>query len=72
MSIVSVNTNAAVYTTRRDQFRTIVQFWGPILKQYFRQRPAVQEAWREQDPFLDDLLRFVDRVNEEDEEITDV
>lgn len=73
MATVTVNTQAPAYQNRRNQFRDIVQFWGPILKEYFNSRTEVKEVWRANDPFLDELLRFAERVAiEKDEGITDV
>jgi hypothetical protein len=73
MADIIIDTSAPAYTTRHAQFQQIVQFWGPILKEYFNQRLEAREAWRENDPFLNDLLRFAERVAiEKDEGITDV
>jgi hypothetical protein len=73
MADIIIDTSAPAYTTRHTEFRQIVQFWGPILKEYFNSRQEMKEAWRANDPFLNDLLRFAERVAiEKDEGITDV
>jgi len=64
MANTIVDTTAPAYTTRRSQFTDIVSFYRPHLRKYHLLRdPVMQEAWRQADPFLDDLLRFSDAVS---------
>lgn len=63
MANITVNTQSAAYQNRHADFIAIVQFWRPLLKEYFR-TPAPQAAlWRAADPFLNDLLRFCEAVD---------
>jgi hypothetical protein len=59
---VTVNTSAPAYTTRHQQFQEIVTFWKPILQVYAQLEGEERDAWRENDPFLNDLIRFTEKV----------
>lgn len=63
MSDINIDTTAPAYTTRHSQFQSIVVFWRPIIKVWLKLDPEQQQAWRDNDPFLDDLLRFVEVVS---------
>jgi len=63
MPDLTVDTGAQAYTRRRGQFADIVGFWGPRLKLYFQLDADSKVAWRAQDPFLDDILRFNEKVS---------
>lgn len=62
MANITVNTQAAAYINRHDQFRTIVAFWKPLLIEYFKMDGEQRRAWRQNDPFLADLVRFAKAV----------
>lgn len=66
--IVNINTSSAGYTTRRNQFADIVAFWRPHLITFFQLSKEQRQAWRNADPFIDDILRFVKAVVDEREE----
>jgi hypothetical protein len=70
MADVSVNTEAVAYKNRHNQFRAVVGFWIPVIQEYFTKTEDVREEWRQNDPFLRDLLRFVREVEEESKEMT--
>ncbi len=62
MASVSVNTQAAAYQTRHQQFRDIAAYWVPVLAVYAKLGEDERKAWRDSDPFLNDLLRFTKKV----------
>ena len=62
MANINVNTQAAGYINAHQKFRDIVTFWKPLLIEYFKMSPEQREAWRQNDPFLADILRFVRAV----------
>lgn len=68
MADVTVNTQSVAYQNRRTQFQQIVSFWRPLLIAYFKSDKELRAAWRENDPFLNDLLRFTEAVNRFDSE----
>ena len=60
-----IDTTDPNYQTRRTQFNQIVTFYGPILRDYYALRsPEAKQAWRQRDPFLQDILDFVRKNNE--------
>ena len=65
MADLTFDTTAPAYTTRRTQFADIVQFWNPRLELYVQLTPAQQQQWRDQDPFLDDIIRWVEKITNE-------
>ena len=61
MPQLQVDTQSAAYQTRHQQFQDIVSFWMPQLRKYRRLPPAMRQAWRDNDPFLNDMLRLKER-----------
>jgi hypothetical protein len=64
MANIVVNTQSAAYQNRHQQFKDIVVFWRPLILAWIKSPEEVRDAWRENDPFLNDLLRFVEAVAE--------
>lgn len=62
MANITVNTQSAAYLNRHQQFKDIVTFWKPLLIEYFRMDEEQQAAWRQNDPFLADILKLVRAV----------
>ena len=69
MANTSINTTSQAYTKNHQAFKDIVAFWRPYLVQYFKETPERQQAFRENVVFFDDILRFVEKVNEQDETV---
>lgn len=66
MADLTVDTTSPAYTTRHTQFTDIVGFYGPRLRVYFALKDAEgQKAWRQQDPFLHDILEFARKIEKE-------
>jgi hypothetical protein len=66
MADLTVDITAQAYTKRRNDFADIVSFYRPHLRAWHKLKDtAMQDAWRQADPFLDDLLRFARAVNSE-------
>lgn len=68
MADINVDTQSAAYLNRHTQFQEIVSFWRPKILQYFSLEEDQQQAWRDNDPFLNDLLRFSEAVSKIDRE----
>ena len=68
MANTSINTQSQVYIDKHAEFISIVQFWKPYLIQYFKETPERQQAFRDNIGFFDDVLRFVEAVNKQEEE----
>jgi hypothetical protein len=68
MANVNVNTQSAGYITQHANFVAIVTFWKPLLIEFFKLDRDQRQAWRQNDPFLNDILRFVQAVVEERED----
>ena len=62
MSDLTVDTTLPAYSTRRQQFAEIVGFYGPRLKFYFQLSTDDQKTWRQDDPFLRDILDFSRKI----------
>ena len=62
MTDLAVDTTAPAYATRRGQFADIVGFYGPRLKFYFQLSAEDRKEWRQNDPFLRDILRFARKI----------
>lgn len=71
MADINIDTSAAGYQTRLTQFNQIVQFWKPLLKEYFDMNEEQQQAWRDNDPFLNNILRFCEAVEKRSEKDLD-
>ena len=69
MANTSINTTSQAYQDYHQAFQDIVVFWRPYLVQYFKETPERQQAFRDNIVFFDDLLRFVEKVNEQDETV---
>ena len=67
MANTSINTQSQAYQDRQADFTAIVQFWKPYLIQYFKETPERQQAFRNNITFFDDILRFVEAVNDQEE-----
>ena len=64
MANVSINTQSQQYQSRRAEFLQVLAFWRANLNNYQGMTPAQKAAWRAADPFLDELLTFVEEVYE--------
>ena len=62
MADLAVDTTAPAYATRRQQFSDIVGFYGPRLKFYFQLSSDDKREWRQNDPFLRDILDFSRKI----------
>jgi hypothetical protein len=64
MTDLTIDTTTQAYIDRRADFADIVQFYKPHLRAWHKLGDvAMQDAWRQADPFLDDLLRFAYTVS---------
>lgn len=63
MATVNINTTSPGYLQRHQEFRDIVQFWIPHLRVYAQLGEDERAAWRAADPFLNDIVRFVNKVH---------
>jgi hypothetical protein len=61
--IIDIDTQAQAYKGRHTDFTSIVAFWKPHLIEYLKMNAAQQEAWRASDPFLNDILLFIEKFN---------
>jgi hypothetical protein len=68
MANTSINTQSQAYQDYHADFTAIVQFWKPYLIQYFKETPERQQAFRDNIVFFDDLLKFVEAVNDQQEQ----
>ena len=68
MANTTIDTTSQAYIRRHEDFVAIVSFWRPYLIQYFKETPERQQAFRDNIVFFDDLLRFVEAVNNAEEE----
>lgn len=62
MANINIDTSAPAYTTRFTQYNEIMQFWKPNLIEYFKMTPEQQQAWRDNDPFLNRILTVTEAI----------
>lgn len=65
----TINTQSAGYQQHLQNLRDIVSFYSPKLRCYFQMTEAQQQAWRQRDPILRELLDFARKTNEHDESV---
>lgn len=63
MPNVTIDTTVQAYTRRHTDFQSIVTFWKPYLIDYLKMNKEQRAAWRAADPFLNDILRFIEKFN---------
>jgi hypothetical protein len=68
MADLTVDITAQAYTKRHNDFADIVSFWNPRLKLYFQLTSVQRQEWRDQDPFLDDIMRWHERIRDKKHE----
>ncbi len=62
MAQITVNTQSAAYANRHNQFRDIVSYWRPLIRQWIKSDQETRQIWRDNDPFLHDILRFYEAI----------
>jgi hypothetical protein len=67
---LSVNTQTQAYADRLAEFRAIRSFYGPRLRFYFTLSEEQKAEWRSRDVFLDELLRFAEKVQGAKQDVT--
>ena len=63
MANINIDTNAQAYTSRLTQYNEIMSFWKPNLIEYFKMTSEQQQAWRDNDPFLDRILTVTEAIS---------
>lgn len=65
---LTIDTTSPGYTTRRQEWTDAVNYIKPAIRQWFRMNQASQEEWLPLDPFLQDVFKLVDAVNQRETE----
>ena len=68
MADIFFDKQTTAYDIRRQQFTEIVGFYGPVLGAYLKEDAERQQAMRQHDIFLRDILEFIRKFNENDTE----
>jgi hypothetical protein len=65
MADLNIDTTSAQYQDRLADIQAIKTFYGPRIRRYFTLDDAAQQAWRQADPILRELLDLARRIHTE-------
>ena len=68
MANQNIDTTTPQYQVRLTQIREIKSFYGPQIVAYLKESPERQQAWRQSDPILWELLDIWHRIENLTEE----
>ena len=69
MATRNIDTSSAQYQNALSNLVQIVNYYKPIVKEYFEiSDPIIQQDWRDRDQILDIFLTIAEKVNERNRE----